>query len=92
MSSPHRAPYLLAMPTALRIGAYRFFFYAGDRAERVHIHVRRDEREARFWLEPVRLEWNRGFTLRELNVLEGLVQEHAESLVRAWCEYFEAGD
>ena len=60
------------------------------RAERAHIHVRRDEREAKFWLEPVRLEWNRGFTMRELNVLEGLVQEHAETLVRAWREYFEA--
>jgi hypothetical protein len=27
------------MPTILRIGPYRFFFYAGDRNEPQHIHV-----------------------------------------------------
>jgi len=27
------------MPTILRIGSYRFFFYAGDRDEPQHIHA-----------------------------------------------------
>ena len=27
------------MPTILRAGPYRFFFYANDRAEPVHVHV-----------------------------------------------------
>ena len=31
------------MPTILRIGPYRFFFYAGDRDEPLHIHVERDD-------------------------------------------------
>ena len=30
------------MPTVMRISPYRFFFYAGDRDEPVHIHVERD--------------------------------------------------
>jgi hypothetical protein len=29
------------MPTVLRIGPYRFFFYAGDRDEPPHVHVER---------------------------------------------------
>ncbi|MBI4234590.1 MAG: DUF4160 domain-containing protein, partial [Chloroflexi bacterium] len=43
------------MPTIRRIGAYRLFFYAGDRDELEHIHVERDENVAKFWLDPVRL-------------------------------------
>ncbi len=42
------------MPVILG-GAYRFFFYTSDRGEFAHIHVERDDRIAKFWLEPIRL-------------------------------------
>jgi hypothetical protein len=42
------------MPTVLRAGPYRFFFYAGDRDEPPHIHVERDDHTAKFWLDQVR--------------------------------------
>ena len=32
------------MPTILREGPYRFFFYASDREEPLHVHVERDDR------------------------------------------------
>jgi len=41
------------MPTVLRSGPYRF--YAGDRDEPKHVHVERDEKTAKFWLDPIRL-------------------------------------
>jgi hypothetical protein len=44
------------MPTVLRIGPYRFFFYASDRQQGPHVHVERDDKVAKFWLQPVRLE------------------------------------
>ena len=40
------------MPTILRVDAYRFFFYAGDRDEPVRVHVERDDSIAKLWLEP----------------------------------------
>lgn len=43
------------MPTIFRAGPYRVFFYAGDHGEPVHVHVERDDKIAKFWLEPVRL-------------------------------------
>ncbi|MBA3519854.1 MAG: DUF4160 domain-containing protein [Rhizobiales bacterium] len=43
------------MPTALRVGSYRFFFYAADENEPSHIHVGREDSVAKFWLDPVRL-------------------------------------
>jgi hypothetical protein len=76
------------MPTVLRNGPYRFFFYAGDGGEPPHIHVERDDGEAKFWLDPVRLERVRGFKRKEINRIEALVAEHREELLESWHEFF----
>ena len=49
------------MPTALRVGPYRFFFYADERQEPPHTHVIAAEDEAKFWLEAIALVWNEEF-------------------------------
>lgn len=46
---------LTAMPTILRAGPYRLFFYSADRGEAPHVHVEREAKRAKFWLDPVRL-------------------------------------
>jgi hypothetical protein len=76
------------MPTVLRRGPYRFFFYSGDRDEPPHIHVDHDDREAKFWLEPVRLERSRGFSGKELNRIQEIVQENQATLLESWNEFF----
>lgn len=76
------------MPTVLRSGPYRFFFYAGDGGEPPHIHVERDDGEAKFWLDPVRLERVRGFKRKEINRIEALVDQHREELLESWHEFF----
>ena len=76
------------MPTVLRLGPYRFFFYAGDRDEPPHIHVERDEQRAKFWLVPVRLQSSRGFSRQELHRIQQLIEEQNTELVRSWNEYF----
>lgn len=55
------------MPTLLTIGPYRFFCYAGDRDEPPHVHIERDQDEAKFWLTPVRLQNNKGFSRKEIS-------------------------
>jgi hypothetical protein len=77
------------VPTVLRSGPYRLFFYAGDRDEPPHVHVERDDKTAKFWLEPVRLERSGGFRSQELNRVRNLVEEHQEQLRRSWDDYFE---
>lgn len=76
------------MPTVLRIGPYRFFFYAGDRDEPAHVHVERDRNKAKFWLEPVRLQSSIGFASFELNRIQRLIEERRGQLLRDWHEYF----
>ena len=76
------------MPTVLRAGPFRFFFYAGDRAEPPHIHVDRDDSEAKFWLDPVRLEQSSGFRGKEINQINKLVEEHRQHFLESWNEFF----
>jgi hypothetical protein len=76
------------MPTVLRNGPYRFFFYTGDRGEPPHIHIERDDDKAKFWLDPVRLQNSGGFSRTELNRIQQLVEEHRDDLLRSWHEYF----
>ncbi len=76
------------MPTVLRAGPYRLFFYSADRDEPTHVHVEREEGKAKFWLEPVRLESSRGFGRAEIGRIERLVAENVVLLLRSWHEYF----
>jgi hypothetical protein len=76
------------MPTVLRSGPYRFFFYSNDREEPPHVHVERDENRAKFWLDPVRLSDSGGFGRMEINRLSKLVIEEESFFLRAWHEFF----
>jgi hypothetical protein len=78
------------MPTVLRIGPYTFVFFSSDQAEPAHIHVKRDRGIAKFWLDPVALSKNRGFAEHELNRIESLVNQHRQTLMEAWHDYFGA--
>jgi hypothetical protein len=40
------------MPTILRSGALRFFFYSLENSEPPHIHVESGDATAKYWLEP----------------------------------------
>lgn len=76
------------MPTVLRAGPYRFFFYAGDRDEPPHIHVERDSATAKFWLDPVRLERSGGFSRVETQRIGRIVEDNEAHLLKAWDEFF----
>lgn len=78
------------MPTVLRVGPYRFFFYAGDRNEPPHVHIERDDNVAKFWLAPPRLQEAGGFNRKEINRIERIIEDHQEQLMDSWNEYFGA--
>jgi len=42
------------------------FFFSSDRGEPPHVHVTRDRKTAKFWLQPVRPEYNLGFAPTEI--------------------------
>jgi len=76
------------MPTVLRIGRFRFYFFSNERDEPPHIHVKAAEDEAKFWLNPVELASNFGFSSSELNEVGRLVQDNEQLFLEAWNEHF----
>ncbi len=61
------------MPTVLQVGTYSFIFFSSDQREPAHIHVKRDRKLAKYWLDPITLEKNRGFKEHELNQIAKLI-------------------
>jgi hypothetical protein len=75
------------MPTVLRIGAYRFYFYSSEKGEPPHIHVQRERFLARFWLNPVALAGPKRFASHELRTIQKPVGESREIFLEAWNEH-----
>jgi hypothetical protein len=76
------------MPTVLRIEPYRFFFVSLDRDEPPHVHVQRENRAAKFWLDPVALARTGGYSRAELNQIAALVLEYRPVILERWHEHF----
>ena len=78
------------MPTILKIGGYRFFFFSNEGMEPVHVHVESAGQYAKFWLRPVALASSVGYNAKELTRLRKMVEEHSELFREKWHEYFSA--
>jgi hypothetical protein len=76
------------MPTVLRFGPYRFYFYSHEPNEPPHVHIDRDDQSCKFWLQSVALTRNLGFSAKELRDIEKLVVDNQQRLLEAWNEYF----
>lgn len=76
------------MPTILRIGPYRLFFYSSDGEEPIHVHVSREEMVAKFWIDPIRLHESGGFNRKEIVKIQKLIEENQSKIVEAWNEFF----
>ena len=73
------------MPTILRIGPYRFFFFSEESGEPVHVHVIREQTEAEFWVCPtVSVAENDGFAQHELRKILRLVEANKELIENEW--------
>lgn len=79
------------MPTVLKTGPYRFYFYSHEPNEPPHVHVDRDSLSAKFWLNPIGLARNLGFNARELRQIEKLIGKHRAKFLEVWNGYFGAG-
>jgi hypothetical protein len=79
------------MPEVFRESGFRFFFYSneGSPREPLHVHVERDNVEAKFWLIPsVRVAYNDGYDARTLRELQRAVEANKNRIMRAWNEHF----
>jgi hypothetical protein len=76
------------MPTVLRWGRYRAFFYSNEGGEPPHIHVRSGNREAKIWLGDLTVAINFGFPAHELGAIIRHLEAHQVDVLEAWHDYF----
>ncbi len=75
------------MPTVFLEG-YKFRFYSSDINEPPHMHVIKDNKEAKIWLQPISIEYNRGYNSPTLNRILKLTRQNQDRLLEAWNDYF----
>jgi len=76
------------MPTVLLEKGYRFFFFSNEWNEPIHIHIAKDRNYAKFWLEPIALAKNYGFSASELSEIKRCVAAYAQIFKEKWHEHF----
>lgn len=76
------------MPEIFRLDGYVFFFYSNEGQEPMHVHVRKGSGQAKFWMEPISLDFSEGLKVQELARAEELTLGHEDEIRRKWHETF----
>ena len=79
---------MIPVPTVLRWGRYRAFFYSNEGEEPAHVHVRAGDNEVKLWLHDLSVAVNMGFPAHELGDIIRHVRLHCEQLLAAWNDHF----
>ena len=76
------------MPEVFRIGGFVFFFYSNERNEPIHIHIRKAGGYAKFWIEPVELDFSKGLKTQDLAQAEKIIIENLNIIKEKWHDFF----
>ncbi|WP_206610255.1 DUF4160 domain-containing protein [Leptospira yasudae] len=81
------------VPKVFESNGYKFFFFSneGNPREPLHIHVRKGERVAKFWIEPeILLDENYGFRSQELTWIQEEIEKNRRLIQGKWNDFFNA--
>ena len=70
------------------MGLIAFSFTQVTETNRPTSTFERDDSEAKFWLDPIRLERSHGFSRKEINQIQAIVTRSQQGLLDQWNEYF----
>jgi hypothetical protein len=76
------------MPTIFWKGPYRIYFYSSDKVEPIHVHVQRGGKVVKFWLNPVRVAGNTGYSVIELRQIRRIIIKEKDRIEGTWYEFF----
>lgn len=83
------------MPTVLFVKGWRFFFYANERGEPIHVHCRKAEAECKYWLlvDEFDLEeaYAYGLSGRDRREVRQILFEHFEQIEAEWHRFQGGG-
>jgi len=57
----------------------------------LHVHIQSPKGEAKYWFEPdLILARNKGFSEKDLRIIESIIKEHEDEIRSAWRKHFKA--
>jgi hypothetical protein len=78
------------MPTILLQHGWRFYFYANERGEPIHVHAQRGEAECKFWIDAGAFDVREAFAYnlspRDRREVRKIIFEHFDYIVHAWSD------
>jgi len=74
------------MPEIFRSLGFVFFFYSNEGQEPMHVHVRKAGGFAKFWMEPLELDFSQGMKVKDIKQAEDLIYENYELIKSKWNE------
>jgi hypothetical protein len=81
------------MPTVLIVSGWRFFFYANERNEPVHVHCQKAGAEAKYWLNfdsfDVLEAHAYNMSPADKRTVRRIIFDHFDYLVEQWREFQE---
>ena len=75
------------MPVVLRVDGFKFFFFADEGSEPLHVHVEKGDSAAKFWPTPVRLSQNYGMKAPELSKVRKILELNEKMIEGKWNEF-----
>ncbi|KGQ32719.1 MULTISPECIES: DUF4160 domain-containing protein [Gallibacterium] len=81
------------MPIVLTYKGYRIYFYSneGEPLEHIHVHVRKADKKAKIWLNPISVANNYGFSTKEMKELLNYIARCEPYIIGVWNEFFKTG-
>jgi hypothetical protein len=81
------------MPTILAVFGWRFFFYANERNEPIHIHCQKGDADAKYWLDVERFDLHEAHSYKmsvaDRRIVRRIIFGHFDYIVEQWNEFQE---
>ena len=76
------------MPTVFIFFGFRFLFYSNDH-DPVHVHIVKDDCEAKYNVNPIEQVYNHGFKKQQIAIIESIIEENVEVITDRWKMHFK---
>ncbi|HLX12893.1 MAG TPA: DUF4160 domain-containing protein [Bacteroidota bacterium] len=81
------------MPTILFIDGWRFYFFANEGSEPIHVHVKKGEKKAKYWLNPETYEIQEAYSNymspRDRRDVVRMIINNFDYIRREWKKFME---
>ena len=79
------------MPTIILIHGWRFFFFANEGNEPIHIHCRKSEKDIKYWIDiensDIKEAYSYNTTPPDIRFIKKVIFENFDYIVEKWQEF-----